>query len=177
MVGSSANPSVAEAILSNAIFSNARPGIDLDVDGPTPNDPLDADAGPNGLQNFPVLTRITRAGGSTTIEGTLLSRPGTTFTLQFFSDHGGGPGTLREGQVVLGSGTATTDARAGRLLGHAAGGRPRRSVDRRDGDRPGRGHLRVLARDDATGRPRPVGDAAGRPGPRRPGPRVHCDGD
>ena len=50
------------AILGNSIFANNDLGIDLGgtildgSDGPTPNDPGDADTGPNKLQNFPDLT-------------------------------------------------------------------------------------------------------------------------
>jgi hypothetical protein len=47
------------AIRGNAIFGNGRLGINLlalgsPADGVTPNDPLDADSGPNNLQNYPV---------------------------------------------------------------------------------------------------------------------------
>lgn len=49
--------------------------IDLNNDGLTPNDPDDADAGPNGLQNFPLLTTARRGARSLTIQGSL-DRPG-----------------------------------------------------------------------------------------------------
>src|SRR6185436_3998390 len=53
---SSAGPS--NSIRGNSIFSNGTTnlhlGIDLGVDGVTPNDNQDTDPGPNGLQNFPV---------------------------------------------------------------------------------------------------------------------------
>ena len=48
---------VGNDVALNSIFSNRGLGIDLGDDGP--NDPLDADAGPNTLQNAPVLTGAT----------------------------------------------------------------------------------------------------------------------
>ncbi len=106
------------AILSNAIFANGRLGIDLarsigdprlDGDGPTANDPGDADDGPNNLQNFPVLTTVTSAGGSTTITGTLDSAPGT-YRVEFFANDAADPSSFGEGQVFLGSADVTIDA-------------------------------------------------------------------
>ena len=47
------------AILGNRIFSNGALGINLGPAGSTPNDPGDADTGPNGLQNFPLLSMVT----------------------------------------------------------------------------------------------------------------------
>ena len=56
----SANPQNI-AIFGNSIHVNDGLGIDLAIglaSGVTPNDPLDADAGPNGLQNFPEMTGV-----------------------------------------------------------------------------------------------------------------------
>lgn len=39
----------------NSIFGNTLLGIDIGDDGHTPNDPLDADIGPNNLQNYPEI--------------------------------------------------------------------------------------------------------------------------
>ncbi|TMD02445.1 MAG: DUF11 domain-containing protein, partial [Chloroflexi bacterium] len=73
------------AILSNSIFSNAKLGIDLNGDGPTPNDTGDGDGGNNNLQNFPVLTSISNTGGNVTTQGTLNSRPNSTYRLEFLT--------------------------------------------------------------------------------------------
>ena len=45
-------------IAGNAIFSNGGPGIDLEADGATANDPGDGDEGANNLQNYPELVSI-----------------------------------------------------------------------------------------------------------------------
>ena len=89
-------------VLANSIFSNGGIGINLidpgvlfpegESDGPTANDPGDADLGPNGLQNKPVLTSATSVSGKTTIKGKLGSHPGEPYTIQFFSNPSGDEG-------------------------------------------------------------------------------------
>jgi CSLREA domain-containing protein len=55
-----AGPAVAVAsgngtsVTGNRLTGNARPAIDLGADGRTPDDKNDADAGANGLHNFPI---------------------------------------------------------------------------------------------------------------------------
>jgi len=95
------------AILSNAIFSNADLGIDLGSDGVTANDAGDGDIGANNLQNSPTLTTIS----STSAQGTLNSTPNTTFSLEFFASTTCDPSGYGEGQAFLGATTATTDGR------------------------------------------------------------------
>jgi hypothetical protein len=90
-------------IAGNAIFANGGLPIDLGVDGPTPNDSLDADTGPNTLQNFPVLAPPSRFPTGTRVSGVLPSTPGVTFTIDFYDN---GPG----GQSYLGSTMVLTDA-------------------------------------------------------------------
>jgi CSLREA domain-containing protein len=97
------------SILRNSIFGNGIPpglSIDLNDNGVTANDAQDPDTGPNGLQNFPVLT----SASETRIEGRLNSRPGRTFTIQFFSNP---PQTtpllIREGTTFLGEKTVETN--------------------------------------------------------------------
>jgi len=88
-------------ILGNSIHSNRSLGIGFfSGDEVTPNDPGDADTGPNNLQNFPVLTRI--AGGSD-IDLTLDSTPNSTFTIQVFANDGCDPSGYGEGQSLIDS--------------------------------------------------------------------------
>ena len=90
----------------NSIFNTGIP-IDLGADGPTPNDPApDADTGANNLQNFPVLTSATLAGGLLTVTGTLTSAPLTSYTVELFADTAADP----EARTFLGSVVVATDA-------------------------------------------------------------------
>jgi CSLREA domain-containing protein len=54
-------------IRGNIIRANDELGIDLDNDGVTTNDTLDGDYGPNGLMNFPDVTRAFYRPGSDAI--------------------------------------------------------------------------------------------------------------
>jgi CSLREA domain-containing protein len=98
-------------ILSNSIYSNGELGIDLSggTEGPsgiTLNDPLidkDKDTGANNLQNYPWLVEANlNPNGTTTIKGTLNSRPEKKFLIQFFSSDVGDPNGFGEGQIFLG---------------------------------------------------------------------------
>lgn len=96
----------ANAIVANSIFSNAGLGIDLGKDGAvTPNDPGDADTGPNVLQNFPVLTSVFRSGGTTTIKGELNTNPNAEVIIQFFSSPKADASGYGEGKTYLGQKT------------------------------------------------------------------------
>lgn len=102
-------------ILSNAIFSNDRLGIDLvgpasNLAGTTANDEGDADTGSNNLQNFPVITSAISDGTSTTIFGTLNSTANTEFRLEFFASRTLDPSGFGEGERFIGFATVTTDA-------------------------------------------------------------------
>ena len=93
----------------NAIHSNTGLGIDLAPDGVTANDTGDGDAGPNGLQNFPVLTAAVVGGDRFEITGSLNSTAGTLFGLDFYSSTSCDPSTNGEGQAWLGSDLRATD--------------------------------------------------------------------
>lgn len=83
---SSGTNSNSNRIQYNEIQNNRGLGIDLGSDGVTPNDPLDSDSGPNGLQNYPTLTKAITNTTGTVISGTLASKPNETFTVQLFAN-------------------------------------------------------------------------------------------
>ena len=69
----------------NSIHSNTGLGIDLGTAGVTPNDPGDGDAGPNQLQNFPLLlTAQNQTNGTSLFQGELQSTPNTSFVFHLF---------------------------------------------------------------------------------------------
>jgi hypothetical protein len=98
-------------IRANSIHDNFGLGIALGTDGVTPNDPGDADVGPNNLQNFPVLSTLTPAVPGLRVQGILHSSPSTTYDLDFFSNPAcvKFPKDYLEGATYLGSGVVTTD--------------------------------------------------------------------
>jgi hypothetical protein len=96
-------PASGVVIAGNSIFANVGLPIDLGVAGPTPNDALDADTGPNTLQNYPLLAKPSNFPSGTRVSGVLPSTPGVTFTIDFYDNSPGG-------QVYLGSTTVVTDA-------------------------------------------------------------------
>ena len=137
-------------------------GIDLYAGGSggvTPNDAGDADTGPNGLQNYPILTSAGPAlgeGAGTHIVGVLNSTASTTFDIDFYSN----PSCASRPQEYLaGTGLPRLDPGDDRRLGqrhdrrHAAGDRRQRVADHGDGDGPRGQHLGVLAAADLLDEP------------------------
>ncbi len=98
----------------NSIHDNGELGIDLVdagfVQGVSPNDALDADAGANGLQNFPLLQAATRTSSTLRVQGTLNSSASSSFTLEFFASPGCDASGFGEGRVFVGSVQVTTNA-------------------------------------------------------------------
>lgn len=92
-------------ISRNSIHDNSQ-GIALSVGGdPTPNDDLDADTGPNGLQNYPELEAVTPSG----VRGVLKSAPSASYTLEFFASPSCSRNGNGQGKAFLASTTVTTD--------------------------------------------------------------------
>ena len=149
-------------IRGNRIFGNEPLGIDLYAGGSggvTPNDAGDADTGPNGLQNYPILTSAGPAlgeGAGTHIVGVLNSTASTTFDIDFYSNPScaSRPQEYLQGQDYLGSTQVTTDGSGNADdRRHAAGERRQRVADHGDGDEPRGQHLGVLAAADLLDEP------------------------
>ncbi len=100
-VAGPSGPGVATFLERNVIWGNGLLAIDLNDDGFTPNDPGDADVGPNTLLNHPVKTSIVgnvasgTACGGCIVEAFLAHEDPTT---------NGGGGSLYVGSVMAGPG-------------------------------------------------------------------------
>ena len=97
-------------IFDNSIFGNGGLGIDLGDDGVTANHPLDSTPGPNGWQNFPVLTTASAANGQYSFTGTLDAAPSTYYTVYVFGNPACDPSGYGQGQTEINAGTVTTDS-------------------------------------------------------------------
>jgi hypothetical protein len=98
------------AFRANRITANTHLGITLsDTITVTANDLNDEDVGPNGQQNFPILTSATNTGSNTTMVGTLNSAANTSYTLDFFANTACDASGHGEGQTFLGSNVVATN--------------------------------------------------------------------
>lgn len=108
-----ATPSGDRITGNNAIFSNGGLGIDLRPSsleaGVTENDRGDADTGPNGLQNFPVLIRAQVTPGVLLVVGRIDTPTPETVRIELFANGvpapNGDPSGHGEGTRFLGSAT------------------------------------------------------------------------
>jgi CSLREA domain-containing protein len=113
---------VGHAILRNAIHSNGGVGIDLNADGVTANDALDADSGPNGLLNFPQITSVFDSGGTLTVHFRL-DVPAGSYRIEFFKNPSGAdPTTFGEGQVFASSTNVTHPGGGAIFFNHSFAG-------------------------------------------------------
>jgi hypothetical protein len=97
---------IGNGIVHNSITRNGGLGIDLNDDGPTPNDPVDPDVGANFLQNYPVFTSIYwSAGGGLHVWGMINTHPFITPAIELYFN----PDDPTEGFQFLGEGTTLTD--------------------------------------------------------------------
>ncbi len=94
----------------NGFISNTGLGIDLGLLGITPNDANDGDAGPNDLQNFPVLSSAQLMGTTLAVQGSLNSTPFSRFTIDLYSSPACDAGGNGAGRGKVASFIADTDA-------------------------------------------------------------------
>jgi hypothetical protein len=97
-------------ITGNSIHDNAGLGIDLDLNGVTPNDAGDGDGGGNLRQNFPVLTSAFDIAGTTTVSGTFNGAPSSPFTVEVFTQSACDPSGYGEGKTLVKTLAVNTDA-------------------------------------------------------------------
>ncbi|HET8674935.1 MAG TPA: zinc-dependent metalloprotease family protein [Blastocatellia bacterium] len=102
-------------IEGNSIFGNAELGIDLSggaegANRVTPNDNCDVDAGPNNLQNYPLLSAAINGTGIVRVEGTLNATASLSYTLHFYANPACDAAGNGEGRSYLGSASVVTAA-------------------------------------------------------------------
>ena len=111
----SSPPGAGNSIRRNVIYGNRGLGINLVgldfAPGPAPNDPQDADDGPNGMQNYPLITAITYGPQTTTVSGLLGSAPNAVFDLDFYGNAACAfrPHDYLQGESYMGSASVLTD--------------------------------------------------------------------
>jgi nitrous oxidase accessory protein NosD len=96
------------------LFQHSGLAYDYAFAKPHPNDANDADDGPNGMQNFPILGPVTSFADRTVVEVALESAPNSTYLVDIYgnsachaSNHGEGETWLKEVLVTTdGSGMA-----------------------------------------------------------------------
>jgi len=99
------------SLLSNSIYNSSELAIDIEGDySPLLNDNLDADTGPNDLQNYPVISSAYVTASQISINGTLNSKASRNFTIQFFDNGSCNASGNGEGKTLIGSDTLTTNA-------------------------------------------------------------------
>jgi len=116
------NPS-GNSIRGNSIHDNSPGtsisqsiplGIDLGGNGPTANDPGDADPGANLFQNYPFVFSAGPAvpeGTGTRVQGVLHSQPSTEYALDFYSNPACAPRPryFAQAKTYLGAAMVSTD--------------------------------------------------------------------
>jgi hypothetical protein len=108
-------------VAGNIMLGNGGLGVDLcaaydpqtgactDVAAVTANDAGDADTGPNGLQNFPILGAGVEGAATTTLDGGLDSLASATYTIDVYANADCDASGHGEALVYLGSDSFTTD--------------------------------------------------------------------
>ena len=96
-------------VTQNHIHDNGTLGIAIDEPNVIANDPLDADTGANGRQNFPTVESAFISGDNEVVMGTMHSAANTTDRIELFANDACDPSGYGEGQRFMVDTTATTD--------------------------------------------------------------------
>ena len=97
-------------ITGNSIEANGGLGIDLAPIGVTPNDDLDADSGPNNVQNFPAFTSAVSNGSDTRVTGEFHGAGNIGMTVHVYRSATCDPSGYGEGTTLLGDFYLETDS-------------------------------------------------------------------
>lgn len=106
LVGSSFGNPTRVTLRGNSLFENGDLAIDLGRFGLNDDDEGDGDAGPNGLQNRPVLDWALNEADGLHVSGRLNSRPLRVYSIDLYGCTTGDP----EAEVQLATFDVTTDA-------------------------------------------------------------------
>lgn len=88
-----------------------EPGFGFGPNFPETGDPTQPDPnGPNGVQNYPVLSSAVSSGGNVKVTGTLTSAAGAPYIVQLYASEKCNTFGYGEGQHLIGTLTATTGA-------------------------------------------------------------------
>ena len=90
-------------IVNGSIGRNAGLAIDLAPVGVTPNDPADADAGPNEGLNKPIINPVVvdATTGIATISGALNAAPNSNYEIHFYTSASCGTSSSGDGEVFF----------------------------------------------------------------------------
>jgi hypothetical protein len=116
------------AVLGNRIYGNGRSDMELDPIGPDLNDALDADAGPNLGQNYPVLTLAQSIGGNLSLNGVLKSAPSASYRVEYFHSTQCHPSGFGGGEEFIGFTNVSTDAAGSAVISDMLLGGPSTGV-------------------------------------------------
>ncbi len=105
------NTGVGNSFKSNLFYDNAEMAIDIDADyTPSGLDALDTDSGPNGTQNYPIITSSYVTASQISIVGTFNSKANKSYTIQYYSNESCNQSGNGEGKVLIGTQTITTNS-------------------------------------------------------------------
>jgi hypothetical protein len=96
-------------VTQNHIYDNGTLGIAIDEPNVIPNDPLDADTGANGRQNFPTVESAFISGDNAVVMGTMHGAANTHYQIEMFANDACDPSGYGEGQRFMVDTTATTN--------------------------------------------------------------------